>query len=659
MKLASLQRILTLVNPWWFSLALLCGCEHEPFCWETSTCPPTDGGADASSPVATPSTVTSATASTPTTSSTPSTPGDASDTPLVTASPVITRDGQATPPPGLEGGTPGTADVPPVDIPDSGSHTPVDEPGTECMDGASCGAPTCTDGTFDCNGLAQDGCEVVGLPVLPEPVGLRPETGSYSGSWRASTRGTLRPKLEWSPTARGCGPTSYRLQIDDSCAPGEVLTCAFPSPEVAADSQEPSFQPGEDLPVTTTSPGGATYAWRVQACDSGGCSSWSEPRYVNLGRETRDLNGDGFADVVAEVKSGTGWPWDGLAIFAGRENLSELALSHSIDSSMVPKAYWSARFLGDTNGDGFADLVALGYDDYNNANSSYPIGVPYAFYGASSWESVSPTQLGVLDVDRGSIPVFAGDMNGDGFADTVLYDATRGPAALRIIEGSATGPKRTARRSGDIYYWVGRLGDVDGDGKADVGGCSDDGLEVWLGGSAGNLSDLVVDSTLAVNCDGIGAAGDFDANGLDDWYVFRDSDFSLYLNQPSGSPLVWEWKAPAPLASVVATSGLTSNVEKRELLFTFQDSTNRAQVLMSEDPLPGAPQAVYNSSALHGEAQASDLNGNGKNEIIVGTEERFTPDADAWLFWFSPGSVNASANAVARPDGTELFGIAD
>jgi len=144
---------------------------------------------------------------------------------------------------------------------------------------------------------------VPGRPVLWGPI-----RGAYTGSATADAAlMTLRPTFVWHAPA-GCAADTYELQVDNSCAPGQIASCAFPSPEIATSvpSSTTRFTPSTALVVQTTIPVGAIYSWRVRACAGAGtCGAWSEVGYLNVGRVLNDINGDGYADVVAQSNDRT------------------------------------------------------------------------------------------------------------------------------------------------------------------------------------------------------------------------------------------------------------------------------------------------------------------------------------------------------------------
>src|SRR5690606_26729496 len=135
--------------------------------------------------------------------------------------------------------------------------------------------------------------------------------------------------------------------------------CVMPTPEVDETGiLDTTFELREDLPVEElTAPLGRRYFWRVRACDEAMavCSDWSEVRYLDVGRLKEDVNGDGYADLVAASGQSL-WFVPGAADFSLDSTVSakpvapEVIRLHSGDVKL--------RFVGDVDGDGFNDLTA-------------------------------------------------------------------------------------------------------------------------------------------------------------------------------------------------------------------------------------------------------------------------------------------------------------
>jgi len=174
-----------------------------------------------------------------------------------------------------------------------------------------------------------------------------------------------------------------------------------------------------------------------------------------------DVNGDGFADLV--TGAGSAAAGAGYVFYGGASGLSPMPTT--LASPMGPGGYDNAvAGVGDVDGDGFADVVALSVAD--NA---------YLYLGGPSGVSTVPTPL-PLPGQVFSVAA-AGDLNGDGFGDVVFGDYQLGhwvgvayvlygsPNGLSTNPVTITSPSVAYEMFG---YAVACAGDVNGDGFADL-----------------------------------------------------------------------------------------------------------------------------------------------------------------------------------------------
>jgi hypothetical protein len=385
--------------------------------------------------------------------------------------------------------------------------------GTSGASGSSSGAAGTPNGTPE-GDSGVPACNTEGLAPLTTPVLAGPARGLYTGSLHAaSSQATLRPRFAWSAVTSECpGAVTYQLQLEDSCAAGGLDACEFASPELdAAELGATSFQPEQDLPVSSDVPVGALYAWRVRACDSGArCSAWSEVRHLFVGRVPQDVNGDGFADVVVQH---TGGP----SVFVGSVQFDQIA-DHTLDSSTPPSV-----FLGDVNGDGFGDLGAtVGYAPTQGL-------APHVLFGGPDLDALTGVTLtnSAGTSSTSTIIRAAGDLNGDGFADLIVHLNNRATTDVYLggttLAANPELPLATPLDQATSLPNSGSAGDVNGDGFQDavlVVSPQLDSAQLLLGGPSPS-STLSAPIPFGLSCLGIAVSGGGDVNGdgFDDFFV--------------------------------------------------------------------------------------------------------------------------------------------
>lgn len=198
---------------------------------------------------------------------------------------------------------------------------------------------------------------------------------------------------------------------------------------------------------------------------------------------TGDVNGDGYSDVVV------GAP---VSAPGGRENAGSVSVFHGNVSgvSTTPqwvyeghtvndRLGWSVASAGDTNGDGYTDLVLGAATASSGGRMS--AGTAGVFLGIFSGVSGSATRwiTGSTAGDQlGYSVASAGDVNGDGFADIVLgapHASANGSTAAGlayVFHGNASGVSSTAARvlsggtvNGNFGFSVASAIELDGYGR--------------------------------------------------------------------------------------------------------------------------------------------------------------------------------------------------
>ncbi len=196
-----------------------------------------------------------------------------------------------------------------------------------------------------------------------------------------------------------------------------------------------------------------------------------------------DLDGDGFADVIAGAMRYDTRGVDGgkAFVFMGSRGGPELVFEWSAGSDQDQALFgFSVATAGDANGDGFSDVVigAPGLD-----NGQMDEGAAFVYLGSGAPPSVQLAWSGQpnqADAHFGTAVGTAGDVNGDGFSDVIVgapgYDNGQlSEGRAYVYMGAAAGLSGVAAWTGEpnseganYGFSAGTAGDVNGDGYSDV-----------------------------------------------------------------------------------------------------------------------------------------------------------------------------------------------
>ncbi|MCC7537231.1 MAG: FG-GAP repeat protein [Deltaproteobacteria bacterium] len=324
-----------------------------------------------------------------------------------------------------------------------------------------------------------------GVPVLRAP-----RNGWASGSVHALAADVaddpLRPRLRWESVD---GATHYLVQLSSACEVATYRGCDFAGvtvERVAAPTTE--HVPATRLDVERRAPVGRRYYWRVQACDADACSAFSEPRYLDVGRLRDDFDGDGYSDAVVGTPdrvvggmAGFGVAW----VLAGSPSG---VIAEPVVELMSPTPDVAASFarvvvaIGDVQADGFADLaVSEPHTPAMVAGVEVRVGRVHVYHGSAAGIRADPHLT--LDFPESPATAWFGsglaggqDHDADGYSDLVVGAEYRGTGRVYLYRGGAGGidPTLAARvippsEVSNFGIGLAALGDVDGDGRSDVG----------------------------------------------------------------------------------------------------------------------------------------------------------------------------------------------
>ncbi|MBD2769820.1 FG-GAP repeat protein, partial [Hymenobacter sp. BT664] len=241
-----------------------------------------------------------------------------------------------------------------------------------------------------------------------------------------------------------------------------------------------------------------------------------------------DLNGDGYTDLAAgapfydngQTNEGAVFVYYGAATGLQTVPASPAGAALRLESNQeAARMGYGIAMAGDVNGDGYADL-ATGAGWYNNGQASE--GVVFVYYGrATGLQTVPANPAGAAlllesnqqGAQMGNSVAWAGDLNGDGYADLAAgaagYGSTPngGQGAVFVYYGGADGLQTMSanvagaalrlesnQANTQLGYSVAGVGDLNGDGYADLvaganlydNGQTDEGVVfVYYGGASG------------------------------------------------------------------------------------------------------------------------------------------------------------------------------
>jgi hypothetical protein len=397
-----------------------------------------------------------------------------------------------------------------------------------------------------------------------------------------------------------------------------------------------------------------------------------------------DVNDDGYDDViVGALWSDAGGTNAGRAyVFLGGSHPNSV-----VDLTLTgvdPSDYFgcSVGTAGDMNGDGYADMIVGGYGSDVGGTSA---GRAYVFYGGTTLNSKPDLTLTGSTGDYFGFSVStAGDFNSDGYDDVVVGAYGNGKAYVfyGAAFGNATADLTLAGGSvADFGYSVAVVGYANNDHFPDIVVGAWGGVAGAYGGAAylyygGATPDAVADLALIGEASGdyygwsVSSAGDVNSDGRDDLLVGANQNDAggtnagrVYLYDSGDPPPAAnrsQWTIPGAAAGDVLGLSVGAAGDVNDDGFDdvivgaeFNDAgganAGRAYLLLGGAAADSVPDVTMTGAAAgdyfgQSVGTAGDVNGDGRDDWLVGGPRNDFAGTDAGRAYFFEGSV--------VPDGT-------
>jgi len=321
-----------------------------------------------------------------------------------------------------------------------------------------------------------------------------------------------------------------------------------------------------------------------------------------------DINGDGIPDIIAVGGSC-------IAVLLGKGNGTFQLLSNETCPGGGPLSV----ALADFNHDGYLDVAVLVGADRGSGTGSVAI-----YMGNGTGSLTGPTSYAVGNATSSYSNIVAADLTGNGFLDLVTANDYDGTISVFLGNGDGTFQSQVVYPIGTSDDWV-SIADVNQDGKPDLvvacySSCpsgSGGGFSVLLNNGSGAFATPVFYGGLSKGVNGI-AIADVNGDGKLDVATASDgtwSGASVFLGNGDGT-----FQAPvsyyAPYASAIAIGNLNGKPDL--VLADEQDSS--IWVLLGNGEGTFQPGVAYATDWQPQGLVLADLNGDGNPDFAVGNE---------------------------------------
>src|ERR1700728_736603 len=378
---------------------------------------------------------------------------------------------------------------------------------------------------------------------------------------------------------------------------------------------------------------------------------YSAPGSAN-GLATGDVNGDGKPDLVIANECNTDCSAGTVSILLN--NGDGTFQTGNTYPSGGQYTLWAAT--GDVNGDGKADIVLSNQCGVPNVCTTSSVSV---LLGNGDGTFQPATSYSLTSNDGESIVL--GDVNGDGKLDIVVVlqcaDNTCSGGAVNVLLGNGDGTFQpaVAYSSAGVYAVGGAIGDVNGDGKADIvlindcndnNTCANGTAAVLLGNGDGTFQPAVLYSTGGQSANSMQLA---DINGDGKLDIVAENRCASNSNCSTGSLVVLLGNGDGTFQTGIATVMNSQFFFSQTLVVADFNGDQKLDVAFGGADTfllgngDGTFQAPMSLGTSGNSTVVADFNGDGRPDLAIGGVTILLNISDGFKV-LTTTAVNSSSN---------------
>lgn len=387
-------------------------------------------------------------------------------------------------------------------------------------------------------------------------------------------------------------------------------------------------------------------------------------RMVTLG----DMNGDGYADLIVgaplwNTNVGRVYIFHSAGN-AGITTTFSVFANSAINGTVASGEFGSAAVAGDVNGDGYADLVASAPLGPGNVGTVYVFVSNNLGIAAATVAGAVTNRTGAAGGDGFGVSLALGNINGDNFADIAVGSSAYNTGKGRIYAyyGAAGGlnaaAPNTLTNNSSLGMGMGMfgkslaMGDLNGDGYSDViAGAHQLDVNGVAGSNYGTVRLWISSGTTGVGTDTIGNVAYINGTTTSDFFgqtlTVQDLDSDGRADIIVGAdqaavPTVYVYMTPA--APALAVPGMRTKI---------------ANATTSVTGVPGLGATAVGNMNYCTPIGTGDPNGDGFPDLYIGGNGT----TGVYIFNSSAAglvtnTIATAASNIANPNlGTNTYGV--